>query len=225
MPMQIIVYTNLESWQRNGILPTYGLSYMFQYPEPIKGIGINKVEPEVNLPEEAAQLEFLLCHQGREKNDVMALIRPEEEIYLVLHNTDLRGLYTRISIQLAPAKVFYLYETSEKGATVDLLQTIAPYQKARDTVAYYGAIDEYLKAFKARSIRLFKKELINDPFFLDYQSHFEYSSCNQALPYLWKHLLVTHPSLKNALQAFFATNAEEEKLQIRIKIHELLMES
>lgn len=223
----IIIHTNLEAWEQDGVLAPFGLETNGESFQPY--MGVTAQQCFCPIPDDKfGQIDVLLSHEGnyvKELLDLPLMRDKSQAVYLLLHRDRDILIFNRLAVENPDKRIYCRFETiredpQERNGRA-MLKDLGNYRKAGNSAAYQQRLLQFVEDFKANGLWHFKKMI--DERLEDMEDSLPPRITGSNLPFLWKALFEAQPDLQNLIPAYFALNpGESSKGQIRIKIKQLI---
>lgn len=221
--MKLIVYTNLESYEHEGLLQALGLSMDCIDESPIKGIRGDLTNNHLPDLATAREYDILLCHQFEARVDnILERVDLEEDWAIVLHTSSgkaLRNLYSRLA-KISKKKILYRYEHSSWGKTFDFLKACQP-SKA-NAADFDTKFQAYLAEFEVDAFSTFKHDLVQDIHLWNGKEMLANWTNQAPVPYLWQFLFQNYSGLSNLMNDYFNAYDIDQKKLMYLEILKML---
>lgn len=221
--MKLIVYTNLESYEHEGLLQTLGLSMDCIDESPIKGVRGDATNNHLPDLATAREYDILLCHQSpASENDILELVDLEEDWAIVLHTSSgkkLRNLYSKLA-GISKKKILYRYEHSAWGKTFDFLKDCQPSEA--NAADFYTKFQTYLAEFEVDAFSTFKHDLVQDIHLWNGKEMLANWTNHAPVPYLWRFLFQNHPELSDLMNGYFNCSSTDQQKIMYLEILKMI---
>lgn len=222
--MKLLIFTNLDTYERAGLLPALGLTRKFRDSYAIKGIRAGEACDCISAPSEAASYDILLCHQfGVGIAKVTSLLDIDQDWAFVFHQSGgnkLWEVYNKMSQQAMDRKLIYRYEPSGEGLTFQLLRELCPLQTNKPF--FEECLQNYMREFEDSALHHFIEDILRDIRISDGQAPLEACLKKQNVPYLWRVLFETHHTLPGLLKEYYNFDNTSESTMLFLEIRKLL---
>lgn len=180
----IIMHTNLQRWENDGLLAPFGLQLKGLATEPLLGIRFRQLLSDVRESQLTEQ-DIILSH---EENAIDELTNRNWEaatdIFLVIHQKNKIAVFQRIAEKYPDKKVYFRFERAFNGESQMLLRALSSLMKAKGHSAYQKALGQFCRQFEADALHHLLYEILNDAMLFDAGKWANAPHSDR--PYLWR---------------------------------------
>lgn len=225
----IILHTNLEAWDQDGVLSPFGLETSGEDFQPLMGISatqsFSKV-PHDQLP----NMDILLSHEENTENQLLHMPIPwgnEETLFLTLHQDEDVTVMNHILTQYPQQRILCRFESIREDPAQrngrGLLQRLAPHCEAGQTDLYSQTLKEFRAVLESNALLHFK-QIIGDKLDAIEDSLPANLGISAGIPYLWREVFRLYPDMPRLLLKYYGTHPADasEKWALSAQIKTML---
>lgn len=180
----IIMHTNLQRWENDGLLAMFGLQLKGLATEPLLGIRFGQVLSEVGGGRLSEQ-DIILSHEENAIDELTSLNwEAAADIFLVLHQKNKIAAFQRMAEKHPDKKIYFRFEKAFNGESQKLLRDLSACTNNKNHSGYQKALAQFRSRFEADALPYLLDEIINDAKLFDAGKWA--NTPDSARPYLWR---------------------------------------
>lgn len=214
----IILHTNLEAWDQDGVLSPFGLETNGEDFQPL--MGISAAQSFSKVPhDQISNMDILLSHEENTENQLLHMSIPwdnEEILFLTLHQDEDVTAMNHILTQYPQQRILCRFESIREDPAQrngrGLLQRLAPHCKTGQYDLYRQTLQAFRAEFESNALRHFR-QIIGDKLDALEDSLPANLGVPACIPYLWKEIFRLYPDIPQLLLKYYnthPTNANEK---------------
>lgn len=209
--MNLIIYTNLQSFVSSGLFGKFGLSEQQTSLRPIKGIGPNGVHDHLRNSNEASKYKIIFCCEDAvSTKQLIELLDPQKDYALALHASNSAKLFDLYCsfVGKCEGKLLYRFESSEDSQTITFLQNLL--EQGHQAELYRT----FFQAFEEEARFAYKKSILASlyhPFLSPLLTSFSQKKPNS---YLWREMVREYEDLEMLIESYIQSSSILQKKSI-----------